>query len=363
MSAVSDHDKIVAQTAERIFADLADPQTINAAQSGPARSDAWEAQLWSALTNAGLTLAWVPEEFAGSGASITEGFDVIHAAGRAASAVPLAETMLAGWLLAQGGIASPAGAMTIAPVNPAHRLTLGADGRISGRASGVPFAARAEHIAAVADTPHGCAVALIDAASCRITPSTSLAGDGSDTVIFENVAPVALSDRLPPGFDRTTAYLMGAAARSVQIAGALQTILNITVQYATERVAFEKPIAKFQAIQHSLARLAGEVAAASAASSSAADTIANDAGNPDALLLEIASAKIRCGEAAEQVAAIAHQVHGAIGFSSEHVLHRFTLRALSWRDDFGSESFWAAELGKRIAARGADELWPLLASR
>ena len=43
--------------------------------------------------------------------------------------------------------------------------------------------------------------------------------------------------------------------------------------------------------------------------------------------------------------------------------HRFTLRALAWRDDFGSESYWAVELGKRVAARGADELWPLVASR
>jgi acyl-CoA dehydrogenase len=45
------------------------------------------------------------------------------------------------------------------------------------------------------------------------------------------------------------------------------------------------------------------------------------------------------------------------------VLHRFTLRMLSWRDDFGNESYWAAELGRRVAARGADEFWPLVASR
>ena len=67
------------------------------------------------------------------------------------------------------------------------------------------------------------------------------------------------------------------------------------------------------------------------------------------MLLEAASAKIRCGEAAAEGAAIAHQVHGAIGFTKEHVLHRFTLRMLSWRDDFGSESYWAAELGGMVA--------------
>ena len=81
------------------------------------------------------------------------------------------------------------------------------------------------------------------------------------------------------------------------------------------------------------------------------------------VVLEAASAKIRCSEAAEKGSAIAHQVHGAIGFTIEHILHRYTLRALAWRDDFGSESYWAVELGKLGAARGADELWPLVASR
>ena len=83
----------------------------------------------------------------------------------------------------------------------------------------------------------------------------------------------------------------------------------------------------------------------------------------DAVFLEAVSAKIRCSEAAEKGSAIAHQVHGAIGFTIEHILHRYSLRALAWRDDFGSESFWAVELGKLVARRGADELWPLVASR
>ena len=155
--------------------------------------------------------------------------------------------------------------------------------------------------------------------------------------------------------------LMGAAVRSVQTAGALETILSLSVAYANERVAFERPIGKFQAVQQNLARLAGEVAAALAVSGSAADTIAQ--GDDAALFLEAASAKIRCAEAATEGAAIAHQVFGAIGFTKEHVLHRFTLRMLAWRDDFGNESWWAAELGKHVAKRGADEFWPLVASR
>jgi len=105
------------------------------------------------------------------------------------------------------------------------------------------------------------------------------------------------------------------------------------------------------------------VAAALAVSGSAADTLAQTDTFDETVFLEATSAKIRSAEAATEGASIAHQVFGAIGFTKEHVLHRFTLRMLAWRDDFGNESYWAAELGRHIAKRGADEFWPLVASR
>jgi acyl-CoA dehydrogenase len=350
-------ENIVAETAERIFADLADAQTINNDKEGR-----WKAPLWQALTEAGLPLSWVPEEFGGSGASLAEGFSVLGSAGRFAVAVPLAETMLAGWLLAQAKVPSPEGAMTVAPASPKDHITLNADGTLSGRARGIPFAKAARHIAVLASGGSGLSIALVDAASCRIEQGLNLASDASDIVTFNNVRPIAIKPA-PKGFDQTSLMLMGAVARSLQIAGALESMLDISVRYSNERVAFEKKISKFQAVQHNLAKLAGEAAAALAAASSAADTIANCTQFDDAVFLEAAAAKIRCSEAAEKGAAIAHQVHGAIGFTIEHILHRYTLRALSWRDDFGHESYWAVELGRMVAARGADELWPLVASR
>jgi acyl-CoA dehydrogenase len=357
-NAVAESENIVVETAEKIFSDLADAQTINRDKHGE-----WKAPLWQALTDAGLPLSWVGEDCGGSGASLAEGFAVLGAAGRFAIAVPLAETMLAGWLLSQAKIASPEGEMTVAPASPRDRITLDADGTLSGRARGVPFAKSARHIAVLATGAGGVSIALVDAAKTRIEAGLNLGGDDSDTVTFDRVTPASIAPA-PQGFDQTTLMLMGAVARSLQIAGALESMLDISVRYSNERVAFEKKISKFQAVQHNLAKLAGESAAALAAATSAADTIANAAAlNGDGVFLEAVAAKIRCAEAAEKGAAIAHQVHGAIGFTIEHILHRYSLRALSWRDDFGSESYWAVELGKLVAARGADELWPLVASR
>jgi len=354
---VTESDNIVAETAARIFADLADPQTINRARDGR-----WKEPLWRALSEAGLTLAWVPEKQGGTGASLADGFAILGIAGRYALPVPLAETLVAGWLLARARLEAPAGTMTVAPVRPRDRIVLNNDGSLSGHANGIPFASDCEHIAVAATDDKSAAIALVKTSDCRVSKGQNLAGDAANTVIFERVKAVR-SARAPDGFDPSALLLMGAAVRSVQTAGALETILSLSVEYAKERVAFERPIGKFQAVQQNLARLAGETAAALAAAGSAADTIAQAAAFDDTALLEAAAAKIRTGEAAAEGAAIAHQVLGAIGFTKEHVLHRFTLRMLSWRDDFGHESYWAAALGNMMAQRGADNFWPMLASR
>ncbi len=354
-------ESIVTDTATRILSDLADPQSVNRA-----RDTAWEPALWRALSGAGLPLAWVPEELGGVGGESADGFELARVSGEFASPAPLTETLLAGWLLAQAKIASPTGVMTVAPCRWNDVIGMRRDGRLMGRARGVPFAAASEHIAVVVTGAEGCRIACVATSACRIAIGKSLAGDKVGEVTFDDVKPIAIADA-PTGFDAAKLMTMGAAMRALETAGALQALLRMSTQYAGERVAFGKPIAKFQAVQHNLARLAGEAAAAMAAASSAADALSTIAADPrkfdEGIFLEVAAARIRSAEAATEGAAIAHQVFGAIGFTKEHVLHRFTMRMLSWRDDFGNESQWALELGNQIARRGADGLWPFLSSR
>ena len=140
--------------------------------------------------------------------------------------------------------------------------------------------------------------------------------------------------------------------RSAQMAGALQSVLETSVQYARERVQFGRPIGRFQAVQQNLALLAGQAAAATAAAEAAIEAAAHNLDSP-----AVAAAKIRAGEAAGIGAAIAHQVHGAIGFTQEHRLHYLTRRLWSWRDEFGNEAYWARRLGGEVVAAGADRLW------
>jgi alkylation response protein AidB-like acyl-CoA dehydrogenase len=249
--------------------------------------------------------------------------------------------------------------MSVAPVHASEGIELDADGLLHGTANDVPYAAKAVHLVTIAshdDTP---VVALVPAAGCDLAPGTNLAGEALGLVRFDGARPVDTGHM--PGPDALDALQrLGAAVRSQQMAGALERILDLSLGYARERVQFGRPIARFQAIQHSLATLAGEVAAAGAAADAAVSAIARHGIDDQHALFAIAEAKIRAGEAAGAGAAIAHQVHGAMGFTREYSLHHSTRRLWAWRDDFGAESVWAMRLGQIATKAGARALWPAL---
>jgi acyl-CoA dehydrogenase len=140
------------------------------------------------------------------------------------------------------------------------------------------------------------------------------------------------------------------------MAGALERVLELTIEHVSTRVQFGRPLAKFQAIQQELAKLAGEVAAASAAADQAADAYA-DGGD---LTFAVAVARARMGEAAGKANAIAHQLHGAIGFTREHALHRLTTALWAWRDEFGTQRYWTLMIGQRAFAAGREGYWPMV---
>ncbi len=192
-------------------------------------------------------------------------------------------------------------------------------------------------------------------ARATFNPGTNLAGEPRDGLVaIEAALGTAL---LPGGLDERLLLRLGALCRAAQMAGAMEAALALSTQYANDRVQFGRPIGKFQAVQQQLALLAEEAAAAQVAVDSAAAAVA--ASRPSANFA-IAAAKIRAGEAAGKVAEIAHQVHGAIGFTHEHSLHLLTRRLWSWRDEFGSEAYWSLVLGRELLAAGPEALWPAI---
>ena len=354
---MNDVRNMLVDAATRVFADHVDAKLLDAA-----KIEGWSPALWQIVSEAQLPLVGIAESLGGSGGSISDHAAVLRIAARHAAPIPLAETALAASLLAEAGLAIPKGPLTVAPLRgEIIHAGRGDDGwRLSGKMSRVPFARAAARIVVFASSPEGALLATVDPAHCKITPGSNLAFEARDTVELDGV-PVetaALGTAVTPEVMR----LRGALARALQIAGALEAALELSVRYAGERVQFGRKIAQFQSIQHELARFAGETVAAVGAAMSAAGIVErSDGARGGDAHLAIASAKIRCSRAAQEGSMIAHQVHGAIGFTDRHALHHATLRLWSWREEFGNEAAWAQELGAVVAGAGADRLWPVLA--
>ena len=347
-------DPLLVETLTWMLEEHCTPEVVDRAEQGE-----WPQTLWDTLEAAGLPLAWVPETRGGAGASLADGFGIVRVAARYAAPVPLAETLLAGWTLSQAGVDAPPGPLSAAPTRTDDAPALNSRDRLSGVLRGVPFASDARALVLVARRGDGVAMAMLkldaDRHRDRVKRSSSLAGEPQDDVSLHDLIPDVIAD-LPAEFALVQRRI-GATLRAQQIAGALEAALQQSLRYAGDRSQFGRPIAKFQAVQHNLAVLAGEVAAAGAAADAAASAIARFGAGDDRAFRAVAAAKIRAGEAAGSGSAIAHQVHGAIGFTREYSLQQRTRRLWSWRDDFGPEAEWADELGRLVAAAGADRLW------
>ncbi|HSB62090.1 MAG TPA: acyl-CoA dehydrogenase family protein, partial [Vicinamibacteria bacterium] len=335
--------RLLADVVGRLFTEQVTPEVIEAAERGE-----WPEGLWQAVEENGLTLTLVPEAAGGGGGTWGDAHVVVSAVGRHAVPLPLVETIVASWLLAEAGLAVPAGPLTVAPVQRHAELRLARDGggwRVSGFAARVPWGRRAGHVVVVTPVDGRTMVALVPGGAARAEGDANLALEPRDTLTFDAVPALAAApaERLPAD----AIWLYGALARAAQMAGGLEFLLAQSVKYAGERRQFGRAIGSFQAIQHNLALLAGHSAAAGMAAAHAFR-----AAEDRVPRFETAAAKVRVGEAAGLGAGIAHQVHGAIGFTYEHSLHFVTRRLWSWRAEFGGESQWASALGREVAARG-----------
>jgi acyl-CoA dehydrogenase len=281
-----------------------------------------------------------------------------------AGAVPVAEQLLvAGPALVAADLDLPspeqpttfavADTVTVHPVDNGDR-----PGRftLTGTVADVAWAGAAQHVVVLAPAPagiEGAVLALVDASSLPATDAANLAGEPRGSLVLDQVGTAG---SLLSEAQASEVRARFALARAVQLAAALEQVLAWTVQYAGERHQFGRPLGKFQAIQMELAEMAGEVTAVTALTDAAVQAL--DRG--ENVVLAAAAAKVRAGAAVEVVARLAHQVHGAIGFTQEHKLHHLTRRLWSWRDEAGSDLAWARVLGAGVLAGGPDALWPAL---
>ncbi len=354
---MEDISAIVREQADRLFQQHIDKNILSSADGGK-----WPTALWAAIEDAGLPLALVPEAAGGVGLGAGDAAGLIRLAAYYSVPLPLAETMMANRLWVDAGGDALPDAVTLAPVNSRDRLlvTQAPAGMIlRGIAHHIPWGVEAGTILVFARDSSGsgflCRVPSNSA--LRNTKRRNVAGEPRDDMQFDSIEVAAGDIRPAPNYLAADGLLTyGAAIRVQQMIGGMERCMDYALAYASERVQFGRAIGKFQAIQHMLAVAAGHLAAASATADALLETqrLADDA-------FAVAIAKARCGEAAGHIAAVCHQVHGAMGFTQEHPLHFASRRLWAWRDEWEAESFWQERIGRMICARGSEQFWPFLA--
>jgi len=309
---------LFADAARQVLASQCMPAVVRAIEAG-GRTAPEAAALWAQLEATGLADALLPEALGGADLALAQAFGVLEQCGAHALPLPLGDTLAARLLLARAGVARPQGPIALAR---AERLPGG-----GLRCALVRGGAVAAWV--LAQAPDGWH--LLDAAQAQAAPQ-ALALDAA--LQWSAPAPVAVESE-------ADVRTWQAAVLAPQMAGALASVFQRTLQYANERQQFGRPIGKFQAIQHQLAVMSEHVFAARMAAQLGC-------GGAVPGRLRVATAKARCSEAALAVSETAHAIHGAIGFTGEYDLQLYTRRLHAWRQAAGSESYWHAVAGEAL---------------
>ena len=310
---------LILDTASRIFADHCDKSLLDLCEGG----DDAPAALWDLLKKNGFNLLGSEE----SGTSLSDLYEFLIECGRHAVPLPISETLLMNVWFGNSEQMSGIGELSGNQIfNVPFGMTVGRIGVIEKGTDAVVMLGDRE---------------LIDS-------GFNVAGERRDVLAFSE------GEKISVGSDP---YAQMALTRVCLLAGCMQRVLDLGVQFASERTQFGRSISKFQAIQHSLALVACEVAASRRAAEAAIDALGDRR-----FVLEVAAAKARVGEAAGFIAEQVYQVHGAMGFTQEHRLHHYTKRLWSWRDEWGNEFEWQTLLGQEVARSGADSAWSFIAT-
>lgn len=190
-----------------------------------------------------------------------------------------------------------------------------------------------------------------DAAQVKLTPLVTAARDKQFEVVFEGAA-VPARDLLGeptkawPAVERV--LHRAAALKSVEMVGGMQAALDLTVDYAKRRIAFGRPIATFQAVQHHLASMYRETQTSRLLAYEATWRLSR--GLPASRAVSLA--KSRVNRAAGFVTETAHQIYGGVGYYIEAPLEIYTRRAIAGRACFGDTEFHLNRAAEELEPAG-----------
>lgn len=313
-----------------------------------------DASIWSSLTESGLDRIGLDESLGGSGGNILDVASVIRRLSYETVSTGVVEQLVAAWLAGRVGLPLPAARVTVADGGGTVQVVRLDDGglRVDGSVSRVPWAGACEMTLLLIEVGDQLAAAIVR--NEQTNPRTNEAGESRDDLIIDETTVEVDSWKFVRAELRQELESFGALARAIAISGAARRSLDECVAYVNARTQFGRSIGSFQVLRHKVAELAAHVAELQCVT----ELAVMETGGADTWPWEIAVAKADASALAGPIATIAHQLHGAIGFTKEHALQGATRRLWAWRNEFGSEKFWSGKIADE--ALGADDLWELV---
>ena len=333
--------------------------------------------LWKKMAELGWMGLVLPEQYGGEGMSFLDLTVLLEELGRALVPGPYVSTVVycALPILASGTeeqkkeflpkIARGEMIVTLALTEPSatyepagievKAVADGDDFVISGTKLFISDAHVADYLLCVARTKdsankeEGITLFLVDAKSPGISlkPLKTIAEDKQFEVVFDKVRVPKknMLGELDRGWDVIKDMLPSATlAQCALMMGGGQQVLEMTVEYAKERVQFGRPIGTFQAIQHKCADMAVDVDGSRFITYQAAWRLSE--GLP--CDLDVAMAKAWVSEAYRRVCVEGHQIHGGIGFIKDHDMQLYYRRAKSSELLFGDADYHRELVAQKI---------------
>ena len=334
-------------------------------------------ELWREMAELGWTGLVFPEEYGGGGMSFLDLSVLLEEMGRACLPGPFLSTVMLGGLpiLDTGSgeqkqeylpkIASGEVIFTLALTESsagydAASITVKAvaDGDtyiINGTKLFVPDAHIADYLLCVARTSEsakaedGVTIFIVDAKSPGVgcTVLKTIAQDKLCEVVFDQVKVPKenILGRLDQGWSEVQKIIERAAvAKCCEMVGGFQQVLEMTVEYAKDRKQFGRPIGSFQIIQHYCSSMVTDVEGSRFSTYQAAWRLSE--GLP--CTKEVAIAKAWTSQVSEHIITLAHQIHGAIGFTMDHDLHFYTVRGKASAVNFGDADFYREMVAREM---------------
>jgi acyl-CoA dehydrogenase len=211
----------------------------------------------------------------------------------------------------------------------------------------VPWAAKSARVIVVDATGTACA---LDTAEARIEPACNVAGEPRDTLVVDAHTAKEIGSIEVASIDCRLGLL-----RSAALLGAATGVYRITKEHVRERQQFGAPLGRIPAVAAQLAVIKTLVLQMQTALHRAIEVY--ECEGAEAALTAVAIARVMATSSAPDVARIGHQLHGAIGTTAEHRLHRHTRPLWAWRDDEGLPLQWQQFVGRAALADREPSIW------